>query len=341
MAVWLIRAGKYGEDESTALEQGLSIIGWREMPDLSGVASYEEMKDRHVEVYPDMSPKAVSNHAAQVWAFVRRIQVGDIAVLPLKTRFAVAMGRVTGEYDYRNGRHVRPVDWIREEVPRKDFGQDLLYSLGAFMTVCRIRRNNAEARINTIIEGKIDPGLTGKLPEAEKTEGITDDSSAEKEIFVDLEEQSFDQIRKLIEAKFKGHGMALLVESVLKMQGYQTFRSPEGADGGIDILAGFGPMGFENPRVCVQVKSGGVQNDNAIRELEGVMSRIGAEQGLFVSWDGFNKTAQTQAKQLFFKVRLWDDRRLITAILENYDALPDYIQAELPLKRIWAVVLEE
>lgn len=38
---------------------------------------------------------------------------------------------------------------------------------------------------------------------------------------------------------------------------------------------------------------------------------------------------------------MWDDKKLISALLENYDRLPDEMQAELPLKRIWAVVPEE
>jgi restriction system protein len=114
-----------------------------------------------------------------------------------------------------------------------------------------------------------------------------------------------------------------------------------GPDGGIDILAGAGAMGFDRPRICVQVKSGGVQNDAAIRELEGVMSRMSADHGLFVSWDGFNTTALKGARDLFFKVRLWDDRKLIAQLLENYERMPDDLQAELPLKRIWVVVPEE
>ncbi len=71
------------------------------------------------------------------------------------------------------------------------------------------------------------------------------------------------------------------------------------------------------------------------------MGRVGAEQGLFVSWDGFNKTALRNITGLFFKVRLWDDKKLIEQLLSNYDKLPDEIQAELPLKRIWVVVPEE
>jgi len=111
--------------------------------------------------------------------------------------------------------------------------------------------------------------------------------------------------------------------------------------GGVDILAGHGAMGFEPPRICIQVKSGGIQNDIAVRELEGVMSRMGADQGLFISWDGFNKTALGSNKELFFKVRLWDDKKLMSALLTNFDKMPEEIQAELPLKRIWVVVPEE
>ena len=37
--------------------------------------------------------------------------------------------------------------WIAEAVPRANFGKDLLNTFGAFMTICRVQRNNADARI--------------------------------------------------------------------------------------------------------------------------------------------------------------------------------------------------
>ena len=43
--------------------------------------------------------------------------------------------------------HYRKVKWIGESIPRSHFGKDLLFSFGAFMTICRVQRNNAEARI--------------------------------------------------------------------------------------------------------------------------------------------------------------------------------------------------
>ena len=253
----------------------------------------------------------------------------------MKTRSVVAVGKVVGEYEFKDGRHVRKMEWKRPDIPRTDFGQDLLYSMGAFMTVCRIKRNNAEERFAAVLAGEKDPGLKGQTGEKK------DVDTEEDEVLVDLEEQAYDQMRLLIESRFKGHDLTRLVEAILNAQGYQTYRSPAGPDGGVDILAGAGAMGFEPPRICVQVKSGGVQNDSAVRELEGVMSRMSAEQGLFVSWDGFNTTALKSARDLFFKVRLWDDRKLISNLLANYERMPDDLQAELPLKRIWVVVAEE
>jgi len=340
MALWLVRAGKHGEDENTAIEKNMIIVGWTEMPDVSGVQSYEDMKHMHLKVYPEMSVKAATSHASQLWAFTERIKQGDLVVLPLKTRALIAIGKIVGECQYLNGRHVRKVEWLKEDVPRNVFGQDILYSFGAFMTVCQIKRNNAEERVNAILEGKPDPHLAGKQISVSSV-ADTETTDNTEEGLIDLEEQAFDQIRNLIQARFSGHQLTRLIEEILRVQGYQTYRSAEGPDGGVDILAGFGPMGFDKPKICVQVKSGGVQNDSAIRELEGVMSRVGSDQGLFVSWEGFNKTALANTRDLFFKVRLWDDKKIISNLLASYEKMPDEIQAELPLKRIWVMVPEE
>src|SRR2546428_9488591 len=77
----------------------------------------------------------------------------------------------------------------------------------------------------------------------------------EAEETVDVERLGRDQIAALIDRRFKGHEMARLVEEILKAMGYTTFRSPPGPDKGIDILASAGPLGFDRPRICVQVKS--------------------------------------------------------------------------------------
>ena len=58
--------------------------------------------------------------------------------------------------------------------------------------------------------------------------------------------------------------------------------SPPGADGGVDILAGKGPLGFDPPRLVVQVKSQDAPVDvGVLRELQGVMHQFNADQA---SW---------------------------------------------------------
>jgi restriction system protein len=338
MAVWMVRAGKYGEREQTALEKGVVTIGWNELPDLSTVPSREALADVYRQLRPDAPSGQVANQVGQVWAFRSRIQPGDLAVLPLKTRSAIAVGKVAGPYQYTTDlgegvHHVRRVEWLRTDLPRTAFGQDLLYSLGAFMTVCQIARNRAEERIRAVLAGKADPGA----PDGEEAE---EDEGGERSL--DIEQAAQDQILEHIQRNFSGHKLATLVDAVLQAEGYLTRVSPPGPDGGVDILAGTGPMGFGPPRLCVQVKSSPSPADvSVLRGLQGVLQNFHAEQGLLVCWGGFKSTVLQEARQSFFTIRLWDSGDLLRMILKNHDRFPDELKAELPLKRIWALVLED
>ena len=128
------------------------------------------------------------------------------------------------------------------------------------------------------------------------------------------------------------------MEAILKSQGYTTYRSPEGPDKGIDILAAPGALGFGQPRLCVQVKSGGGPVDSqTMNQLIGSMQNVQAAQGLLVSWDGFKQSVDKEVPVQFFRVRFWNRDDLIGQLLESYDRLDPDLRADLPLKRIWAV----
>lgn len=136
-----------------------------------------------------------------------------------------------------------------------------------------------------------------------------------------------------------GHGLTALVEALLRATGFTTTVSRPGADQGIDIVAGMGPLGFDPPRLCVQVKSGSTPvNLEILQRLQGSMVKVRAGQGLLVSWGGFDRKLPAEARDHFFTVRLWDSGDLIRSIFENYEKLSPEIQAELPLKRIWVLV---
>lgn len=339
MNVWMVRGGKFGQFEPMAFEKSLTCLGFFEMPNLSKAKTEAAMRELVQNAFPAASTSRVSNFSAQVYSFAHRMQVGDIIAMPLKGQSQIALGRVTGAYEYRADldqiHHVRKVKWIRPDVPRGEFKQDLLNSLGAIMTVCQIKRHNAAERFGAILNGKADPGYEGEEP---------DDTVAEVEESgeLDLEQLSRDQIRTHIEANFKTHDLARLVDAVLQAQGYVTHFSPPGPDGGVDILARCGSLGFDGPKLCVQVKSSKSPIDvETVRNLQGTMTKFKADEGLLVSWGGFNRPARQEARLSFFTLRLWDADDLIAAIERNYDNLPKELQGELPLKRIWTLVVEE
>jgi len=159
MALWMVRAGRHGEQEQRAIEKNFVTIGWNELPDLSSVVSKNELKRLYKKLYPDAKKRSMANEVGQIWRFLKLIKVGDLVTLPSKLQSTIAIGRIEGLYEYRRDlgdyiRHIRKVKWIKTDIPRTDFEQDLLYSLGAAMTVCQIRRNNAEARVIAIVKGK-------------------------------------------------------------------------------------------------------------------------------------------------------------------------------------------
>lgn len=341
--IYLARAGGNGEDEVYALDNGLAVIGFREYPSLAGARDYDEILALVKATTPDLRPRAAGNYAGQLWAFAIAMQPGDIVVLPRKLTAQVALGRVKGPYRYEKveevWRHTRAVEWIRPDVARSVFGQDLLYSFGAFMTVCNITRNSAEERVAAVLAGKTDPGcltLPGKPSKAGPVITQADEAA------IDLGQAAHDQIVAHIQTRFHGHALAHLVDAVLAAEGWVTKLSPPGADGGVDILAGRGSLGLDQPRLCVQVKSQASPVDVTVyRTLQGSMQSFKAEQGLLVSWGGFNKAVQNEARQGYFAVRLWESRDLVEAIYRTYERLPAEIQAELPLKRVWMLVNEE
>lgn len=343
MAIWLVRAGSQGEYEQKFIQEKQIYVTWEEFKvNISKLADRSALAEKLNQNYPDTKPKTIQNWVSQLWPFAHDMKKGDLVILPLKFQPSIQIGQITGEYEYDAENpnpffHWRSVKWIGEAVPRSHFGQDLLYSFGAFLTICRIQRNNAEERIEAM---RKNGWKAESLAAAIKPTAASD--SAGELARSDLEALVQDQIAQAIAAKFKGHSLTLLVEAILKAQGYTTYRSPEGADGGVDILAGTGALGFGEPRLCVEVKSGETPIDRpTVDKLLGAVTKFGAQEGLFVSWSGFKTNVQKEMAPSFFKIRLWTQKELLEALFANYDRLDADIKAELPLKQVWMVAAQE
>jgi restriction system protein len=339
MALWLVRAGSGGEYENRFLDENRIYLTWEGMSaDLSQVKDKAELNKLLSKFYPNAKPNAIRNFTGQVWPFAKEMKKGDWVVLPSKKKPAIHFAEIVGAYVNEPNNadpfyHYHDVRWIATDIPRSNFDQDLLYSFGAFMTICRISRNDAEKRIQEMAKNhwkSSTVSIGGKLHE----QPIEEEGSES----LDLEQLAKDQIAKFIIRKFKGHGMAKLIEAILRAQGYFTHRSPEGPDKGIDILAAPGPLGFGSPRLCVQVKTGDSPLDRpTLDQLIGAMQNVNAQQGLLVSWGGFKTSIDKELPAQFFRVRLWDQNSIINELMDNYDKLDEDIRAELPLKRIWTL----
>ena len=349
MNVWLVRAGRHGEFEEKFLQEGRVYVTWDHLSvDIGKMTDRKQLLETMVNTYPGSKLRALQNNVSQVWPFAHAMERGSSnpSVEDASLNFC---GRDNGGLPVRATGpdpffHWRSVKWISDAIPRSNFSQDLLYSFGAFMTICRITRNNAVARIEAMrsdqwrTENLSDVvGGSGKaFVESRLPEEATDSDDTE----FDIGQVAQDQIAATVKAKFSGHGLTRLVDAILKAQGYTTYVSPRGADGGVDILAGLGPLGFSSPRLCVEVKSEASAIDRpTVDKLLGAMTKFGAQEGLFVSLSGFKTNVQKDLATTFFRLRLWSATELFEALFANYDRLDAEIKAELPLKQIWTLAL--
>jgi restriction system protein len=332
MTVWTVKGGAKGEAEEQCLKLGLVGKGAK-ISSLEGVTARDQIRQLWADAYPEMSAQQVGTHAAQLWSLIHRMQDGELVVLPLKTTGTIAVGRLSGHYQYRPDvggplTHARPVEWLKTDVERDAFDQDLLYSFGAFITIGKVRRDNAEERVLAAVSGVSHPSADDALDELDSVTAP------------DIPALAREQVRQHIAQTLTGHGFAHLVAAVLSARGLATSESPPGPDKGVDILAGSGPLGLDPPHLAVQVKKGtaGVEE---FRALRGVMEQFRAQQGLLVAWGGLKGTVREEARQAHFSTRLWDAEDFLNEIFAVYEDLPGDIRSELPLQRVWSLVVPE
>ncbi len=346
MTAWVIRAGKHGEREQWCLTNGAAGGGWDEVGDLSGCQSRADVRKMVDAALPGTTAGLRANHAGQLWGLLH-VQPGDIIILPLKMTKALAFGICTGCYQYRSDaplKHIVSVDWKRDDVPRSAIKSDLLYTLGAIMTIFKATRNDAEARFRKVLETGTDPGSLN-VSEPSKPVNTRSDDGDEADVVADpvavpTLENIRDRVRTHVAENFKGHRLTELVADILRVRGFVCDVSRPGPDQGVDILAGSGPLGLDPPTLIVEVKSEeGQIKAPVVRGLQGAMLSNRSNQGLLVAWGGITKDAKREIHTDRLTMRVWDADALLDQLFEVYDRLPEETRRELPLKRAW--VLDE
>jgi restriction system protein len=343
MAIWLNRAGSKGEFETKFLNDKKIYLTWSIVDrDLRELKNIDDLRSWHQEHY-NSSVKASTNYSSQIWKFLNSMKIGDLVILPSKIKSTVHLGKITSECLFEPNaldqyKHYRTIEWLKIDAPRSDFEQDILYSFGAFSTIAQISRNESESRIKNYLK-------TGKKQIFSK-EILNDETLKNTDELnqIDLEDELNRKIHDYIERKFKGYEMQKLIAAILEAKGYATIVPVKGPDNGVDILAGKGKddFGFLSPKIIVQVKTQDSQISNdEINKLLGALDQHKAEFGILVSWSGFKSSFEKNKISNYFKIRLWDSRDVIQELIQNYENVDEDIKVKIPLKRIWALNVEE
>lgn len=343
---WTVRVGRYYERADWCFSNGYVGGGWTSVPDLSEAKTREDVRAIVTE-FATGTKNQIANRTGQLWAMRALIEPGDYVVLPIRSTAQIAFGEVTGRYKYLKNeedpsrRHVLPVKWFDNQVSKSLVKQDLLYQLGSALTVFRINNNDADYRLSQIMKGKSDPGVRLEQDKASTTKDSSQESFEDDSGRVDHENLASDAITKLLHQEFKGHDLSELVEFLLTAEGYVCRNSPPGADGGVDILAGKGPLGMDSPKLVVQVKSQTSNvGDQVLQQLNGAIHRFQADQALLVAFGGVTAPAEKYLETQYFNVRVWKTEDILEGIYKHYESLPGEWKAKLPLKRIWVPVPE-
>jgi restriction system protein len=323
VTVWGIHGGRTGDADTLFLKKKRIALGWHDMPNLNSIApNREAFKAKTTEVYHDAKLMTIAVNAGQLYRFVHEMQVDELVVYPSRQDQLVHIGKVTSAYEYKPDieskyPHTRLIEWLKH-LPRTKFSQAALYEIGSAMSFFQVK-NYADEFI-TVTTGKNLP------PPAE-------DDTTVGLVAEEIEQMTRDFILKQLARELKGHPFARFVAHLLETMGYRTRVSPEGPDGGIDIIAHKDELGFEPPIIKVQVKATeGTTGDPTVSSLYG---KVGPnEYGLLVSLGTFTPQAKNfaQSKSNF---RLVDGKELVTLVLQHYEQFDSQYKGLLPLKRVY------
>ena len=158
MALWLVRAGKRGEHENRFLQDQSVYLTFEVLDrlDLNSVHDFHSLRSHLQERLVGESNRLIGNWCGQAWTFAKSMQIGDLVVLPSKKARTMAVGVIDGPYRYIEDfppayRHIRCVQWLDTAIPWESFDEDLLRTMGAFLTVFEVKRNDAEKRVRHML----------------------------------------------------------------------------------------------------------------------------------------------------------------------------------------------
>jgi restriction system protein len=318
--IWVIRAGKSIADR---IEQSkLVAIGWYQMGDLSKLNTREDFKAKYREVYAE-NDNRVGIGAGQLFRFSKEISIGDTVLTPLSASREILIGKITSDYKYdkiaisESYPNVRSVEWLKK-ISRDIVSQQMRNSLGGLQSLFTITDHGKE--VEKLLGAE--PAKAKPVPEEPQT-------PYHEEVQAKADEMISDLLSQIAPYEFQN-----LVAALLRAMGFYTKISQPGPDGGIDIKAFPDALGFQTPRIRVQVKHRkGSATAPEVQQLAGATKGENFN-GLFVSTGGFTNQAITEGDK-HPHITLIDRDDFVSLLLGQYEKLEPEYQALVPLAKVY------
>ena len=321
-AYWGIRLGEGGKYVDEGYSKKFIAVGWNELGDLNWLLSYESEEDAlkklkalHKSIYEDVTNSQVGIQCGEILRFVRTIKKGDIFLLPNPSKRSVIIGRITGDYQWKDNwidkcpyTNRRTVEWVRS-IPRSELSKNLKNSL-VWLTVISLEEHISEVE-SLVAEIPPEPPKGPSIPVTGK----------------DLSSRIVERLRSLTSRPFEE-----FVSHLLSVSGFEAANRQYIGDKGIDI-DGYFSTDLVTLSLKVQVKRvPGSLGNNVVLQLRGALGTD--EHGAIVTTGTFTQPAIEEAESPGKKnIKLIDRDSLVDLVLSHYDELDDRYKSLLNLKK--------
>jgi restriction system protein len=340
MRTWMVRAGRGGRFFEDFRESSIVAIGWAAVGNLSAFNSREELAEAVREAYPSFRDQAVAMAAGQLFRFAKEFAGSDRVVTYDPGARKYLCGEIIGPYDFQPKaeneelRNQRKVTWA-SEFPRDELSETARNTLGALPAVFQVPNVVSSELWKDDRDGYSDWFGDDLIKSVEVVELGATTESTDDDIASLASEAIKDQI-----ARLDWQQMQELVAGLLRAMGYKTTVSPAGPDRGKDIIASPDGLGFQEPRIVVEVKHRRAERMGANEIRSFIGGRHPSEKGLYVSTGGFTHEARLEADRSSIPLTLMDFELLVDSILDHYADFDEVTKQLLPLKRIYWPVRE-
>ncbi len=328
---WMVRAGEAGFRFDDFRAGAYVSIGWPEMGNLSNLITREDFGSAVARTYPLMRKAQAAASTGQPFRFVREIKIDDAVMTYDPSERIYLVGKVNSDYEYApqispDQPNIRRVNW-RGTVARDNLSVTARNSLGAIATLFQVPSDVA-LEIEQLLIGSPN---TGSMASSATLASTVDEQVSD--LYRDVQGKGFEFIKDKVN-QLDWEEMQELVAGLLRAMGYKTRISPSGSDRGKDIVASPDGLGFEDPRIVVEVK-----HRNTAMGSQEIRSFLGGrhenDKGLYVSTGGFTKDARYEAERGRIPVTLMDLDDLVKALLEHYEKMDIDMQRLIPLRKVY------